>query len=398
MRAPGSLITAGASASITTGAGNHPWEQEMDFLLKNWHAWIWSAGILAITIVIALSVHRVLFMVLNRMARKKGSVLINSLVQHSRKPSSWIFPLLALLVAVPEIRLPETVLTPVQRVIGLGLIAAFAWLVILFSEVLSDVIAARYRVDVADNLAARRIQTQIQVLHRIVTVIVGFVAIAVMLMTFPAIRQIGTSLLASAGLAGLVVGIAMKNTLSSLIAGIQIAFTQPIRLEDVVVVEGEWGWIEAIETTYVVVRIWDLRRLILPLSYFLEHPFQNWTRQSADLLGSVSLYVDYTVPVEEVRKQLRRIVESTDKWKGEVCVLQVTDADSQTVQLRALVDARDSGTAWDLRCYVRENLIQFLQEKYPHALPRIRAELNRNQNQLDEKAEHNQRSNSVAGA
>jgi small-conductance mechanosensitive channel len=152
-------------------------------------------------------------------------------------------------------------------------------------------------------------------------------------------------------------------------------------LEDAVVVEGEWGWIEQIEMTYVVVRIWDLRRLILPLSYFIEHPFQNWTRQSADLLGAVTFNVDYTVPVEEVRTELRRIVESTDKWKGEVCALQVTDADKQTIQLRALVDARDSGAAWDLRCFVREKLIQFLQDKYPHALPRVRAELSHSHSQ-----------------
>jgi hypothetical protein len=167
---------------------------------------------------------------------------------------------------------------------------------------------------------------------------------------------------------------AMKGTLSSLIAGIQIAFTQPIRIEDAVVVEGEWGWIEEIGTTYVVVRIWDLRRLVLPLSYFIEHPFQNWTRSSSELLGSVFLYVDYTVPVEEVRAELGRIVKSTKLWKGSVCVLQVSDAREGTLQLRAVVDARDSSEAWDLRCYVREKLVQFLQEKYPNALPRVRAE------------------------
>jgi small-conductance mechanosensitive channel len=228
--------------------------------------------------------------------------------------------------------------------------------------------------DLADNLAARRVQTQIEVLHRIVVVIVVVVALSVMLMTFPTIKHIGMSLLASAGLAGLIVGMAMKSTLSSLIAGIQIAFTQPIRIEDVVVVEGEWGWIEEIGTTYVVVRIWDLRRLVLPLSYFIEHPFQNWTRSSSDLLGTVFLYVDYTVPVEEVRAELRRIVESTNLWKGEVCVLQVSDATEQAVQLRALVDAHDSNAAWGLRCFVREKLIQFLQEKYPSALPKVRAE------------------------
>jgi small-conductance mechanosensitive channel len=206
-------------------------------------------------------------------------------------------------------------------------------------------------------------------------VIVVVVALSIMLMTFPTIKHIGMSLLASAGLAGLIVGMAMKSTLSSLIAGIQIAFTQPIRIEDAVVVEGEWGWIEEIGTTYVVVRIWDLRRLVLPLSYFIEHPFQNWTRNSADLLATVFLYVDYAVPVEEVRAELRRIVESTKLWKGEVCVLQVSDATEHTLQLRALMDAHDSSAAWDLRCFVREKLIQFLQEKYPNALPKIRAEL-----------------------
>jgi small-conductance mechanosensitive channel len=162
-----------------------------------------------------------------------------------------------------------------------------------------------------------------------------------------------------------------------LLAGIQIALTQPIRLQDAVIVEGEWGWIEEITTTYVVVKIWDLRRLILPLTYFVERPFQNWTRTTANLLGSVFLYVDYSVPVDEVRAELRRILESTDRWLGEVCVLQVTDAREQTVELRALADAKDSGVAWDLRCLIRERLIAFIKERYPHALPRTRVALER---------------------
>jgi small-conductance mechanosensitive channel len=347
----------------------------MEFILKNWHTWMWSVSILAAAILIALAVHAVLFLVLTRLARRKGDVFINSLVDHGQRPSRWILPLLTLIVALPAARLSGSVLTPIVRAAGLGLIAATAWLVILISQILSDLISARYRIDLVDNLSARRVQTQIEVLHRIVVVIVVVIALSIMLMTFPTIKHIGMSLLASAGLAGLIVGMAMKSTLSSLIAGIQIAFTQPIRIEDVVVVEGEWGKIEEIGTTYVVVRIWDLRRLVLPLSYFIEHPFQNWTRRNADLLGNVLLYVDYTVPVEEVRAELRRIVKSTNLWKGEVCVLQVTDASEHTIQIRALVDARDSGEAWDLRCYVREKLIQFLQEKYPNALPRVRAEL-----------------------
>ena len=351
-------------------------EAQLDAIFANWHGPLLSAGVLVGAILLALVAYAVLFTVLRRLARRKGDVFVTSVVRHGQRPSRWILPLLTLLVALPAARLPENVETLLERTTGLGLIAAAAWLVILVSQISSDLISARYRIDLADNLAARRVQTQIQVLHRIVTAIVVVVAASVMLMTFPAIKHIGVSLLASAGLAGLIVGMAMKSTLSSLIAGIQIAFTQPIRIEDAVVVEGEWGWIEEIGTTYVVVRIWDLRRLVLPLSYFIEHPFQNWTRNSADLLGSVLLYlyVDYTVPVEEVRAELRRIVESTNLWKGEVCVLQVTDATEHTLQLRALVDARDSSAAWGLRCCVREKLIQFLQEKYPNALPRVRAE------------------------
>lgn len=221
---------------------------------------------------------------------------------------------------------------------------------------------------------ARRIQTQFQMLRRIVIILVVVLALAVTLMTFPPIKQIGESILASAGLASLVVGMAMRSTFSNLIAGAQIAFTQPFRLDDAVVVEGEWGWIEEIGTMYVVVRLWDLRRLVLPLSYFLDHPFQNWTRSTADLLGSCFLYTDYTAPLDAIREELRRICGSTPLWSGKVCVLQVTDCKEQTMQLRALMDARNSSEAWDLRCLVREKLIDFLQKNYPQSLPRIRGE------------------------
>lgn len=233
----------------------------------------------------------------------------------------------------------------------------------------------KFRTDVPDNLEARAVETQVQVLRRVVVVLVSIVAIGAGLMTFPTIRQIGTSLLASAGLAGLIVGMAMRPTLANLLAGVQIALTQPIRLQDAVVVEGEWGWIEEITTTYVVVKIWDLRRLVLPLTYFVEKPFQNWTRTTARLLASVYLYVDYSVSVEELRAELRRILESTDLWMGQVCSLQVTDAREQTVELRALADARDSDAAWDLRCLIREKLLAYLQQRSPGALPRARVVL-----------------------
>ena len=341
----------------------------------DWDEYLWAAGILVGAVFIGLVVHFILFAILKRLARRKGDIIVNSLVRHARGPSKWILPLLAVLAALPEAPLPQRIMTILEHATGLGLIAALAWLVILCSEITSDILAGRYRVDVADNLFARRIQTQFHIIHRIVVVLVFIVTIAIMLMTFPAIKHIGMSILASAGLAGLIVGLAMKGTLSNLIAGVQIAFAQPFRLEDAVVVEGEWGWIEEIGTMYVVVRIWDLRRLVVPLSYFLDHPFQNWTRTSSDLLGSVYLNVDYSVPVDEVRKELRRICESTKLWKGSVCVLQASDATEHTVQLRALVDARNAGDAWDLRCLVRERLLQYLQERYPRSLPRYRAEI-----------------------
>jgi len=346
----------------------------MQHPIDTWHIWLWATGTLTIAVALAIASHWIIFSALERVARRRESVFAQSLVRHGRTPAYFILPLLAVLVALPLASIPADIFGPFQRIVGLGLIGSFGWMVILFSAVIFDLMSSRYRLDVEDNLAARRTQTQILMLHRIVVVLVAIVTLSIMLMTFPAIKHIGISLLASAGLAGLVIGTAMKSTLSNLIAGVQIAFTQPIRLEDAVVVEGEWGWIEEIGTTYVVVRIWDLRRLVLPLSYFLEHPFQNWTRSSAELLGSVFLQVDYTVPVDELRKELRRIVGSSRLWRGQVCVLQVTDATANGIQLRALIDAHDSSACWDLRCHVREKLIEYLRENYPQSLPRVRTE------------------------
>jgi small-conductance mechanosensitive channel len=194
-------------------------------------------------------------------------------------------------------------------------------------------------------------------------------------MGFDSFRTLGTGILASAGLASLMIGLAAQKIFGNFLAGIQIAFTQPIRVDDVVIVENEWGKIEEITLTYVIVRIWDLRRLVLPISYFIEKPFQNWTRVSADLLGTVLIYTDYTIPVNEVREELNRILKSSDKWDGKVSGLQVTNTTERTMELRALMSAADASIAWDLRCEVRGKLIEFIQKKYPDALPKARAEL-----------------------
>lgn len=344
------------------------------YFLNNWHSLALSAGFLAGAIILALVAHAIVFWILHRLARRKGSVVGHSLVSHGERPTRWIFPLFAVLVILPGLPLPSKAMDAMEHITGLGLIAASAWLVILVVEIFSDLLSGRYRIDVANNLEARRIQTQLQMLHRVVVILVTLITIAIMLMTFPAIKHIGESLLASAGLATLVVGIAMKGTLSNLIAGIQIAFAQPFRIEDAVVIEGEWGWIEEIGTMYVVVRIWDLRRLVVPLSYFLDHPFQNWTRTGADLLAHCYIYTDYSVPIEALRAELRKICESTKLWNGKVCVLQVSQLEQFTVQLRALMDARNSSDAWDLRCLVREGLINFLHTNYPGSLPRYRGD------------------------
>jgi small-conductance mechanosensitive channel len=308
-------------------------------------------------------------------ARRTGNVFDEALLRQESGPAKAFFPFLALFLALPAIPIPSPAAKPVDRVVTLALIASIGWMVSRFTDAVVDYASARYGVAAHDNLAARKLQTRFQLLHRIAVIVIAFVTLSVMLMTFPSIRRLGLTMFASAGVAGLVLGLAARPMLSNVIAGLQVAFTEPIRLDDVVVVEGEWGWIESIGTTYVVVRIWDLRRLVLPLSYFIERPFQNWTRVTADLLGTVFLYTDYTVPVDTVRAELHRILESSGMWDGKVWGLQVTNATERTLELRALMSAPDSPTAWDLRCHVREKLIGFLQETYPHCLPRTRADI-----------------------
>jgi hypothetical protein len=258
-----------------------------------------------------------------------------------------------------------------EHTTGLCLIAATARPAILSSRSPPEFLSRRFRIDVADNpLAPDPNSIPDAAPHRSSYGGRGSDHAD----DLPAIRQIGMSILAAAGLSSLVVGLAMQSTLSNLIAGVQIAFAQPFRLDDAVVVEGEWGWIEEIGTMYVVVRIWDLRRLVLPLSYFLNHPFQNWTRSNANLLGSCFIFTDYTAPLDAIREELQRICQSTPLWSGKVCVLQVSDCSERTMQLRALMDARNSSDAWDLRCLVREKLIDFLQRNYPQCLPRVRGQ------------------------
>jgi small-conductance mechanosensitive channel len=288
-----------------------------------------------------------------------------------------ILPLLAVILGAPTLAFSRQAEQVIQNAVSLLLIGTIAVILLQFLSALAKLVVQRHRIDVADNREARAIYTQVMVLKRIGSVVIVVFAIASMLMVFESVRRFGTAIIASAGVAGIIIGFAAQKSIATLLAGFQIAMTQPIRIDDVVIVENEWGRIEEITLTYVVVKIWDLRRLVLPITYFIETPFQNWTRTSAELLGTVFLYLDYTVPMNALRAELTRILNESPLWDKKVSVLQVTDTKERVIEVRALMSARDAGQAFDLRCEVREKLIDFLQQNYPHALPRTRANLER---------------------
>ena len=253
-------------------------------------------------------------------------------------------------------------------------ILGLAWLGLGLSGVAAARIERRHPVDVADNLTARAVHTQLRVLLRVVRITVVVLALALALMTFPGARHVGAGLLASAGLAGLAVALAVKPVLSNLFAGLQIAFAQPIRIDDVVVVEGHWGRIEEIASTHVVVKVWDERRLLLPLTWFLEKPFENWTRRSARMLGTVVVWTDPGAPVDAIRARLDALCRGDPDWDGRVAEIQVVDTSERAMAIRALVSAADAGRLWSLRCRVREGLLAFLARAHPEALPRVRTD------------------------
>ncbi|MEQ9638914.1 MAG: mechanosensitive ion channel family protein [Alphaproteobacteria bacterium] len=341
------------------------------------HPWlIWGASLVAVVAMVTVA-HLIVFAIAARATGRTDSVIDEALVRRGRRPTLWVVWLLVVLALLPKMPTDAATLDAVRRVVSVLLTGAIGWLAIALTGVIEDYVEARFDITQADNLTARQMHTRIRVLRRVAVAVIAVITVCLMLMSFPAVRQIGVSLFASAGIAGLVIGMAARPALSNLIAGLQIALTDPVRIDDVVIVEGEWGWIEEITSTYVVVRIWDLRRLIVPLSYFIENPFQNWTRRSADILGTVFLYADYRVPVAEVRQAFFDIVATSDLWDGKVKVFQVTNAGAESVELRALMSAGSAGQAWDLRCFVREELLAWLQANHPDSLPRMRVELER---------------------
>ena len=337
-------------------------------------AWLVGIGLLVGAAAIALLVHGLLGRLLYRIAGRV-SPFLEILLARSSTPAAMLMVVIALGAALPVTGFAGTTTAQIGHGLVIVTVLALGWGAINAVDLAGEIYVRRFRIDVDDNLLARKHVTQVRILRRAVQTLIVLLTVATALMTIDTVRQYGVSLFASAGAAGLIVGLSARPVLSNLIAGIQIAMTQPIRLEDSVVVEGEWGWIENIASTYVVVRLWDLRRLIVPLTYFIEKPFQNWTYERSELIGTVLLHVDYSVPVARVREKLSDIVKAHPLWDGKVVNLQVTDTPGTMVELRALVSARNASATFDLRCDVREALIAFLQTEYPKALPRQRAEI-----------------------
>jgi small-conductance mechanosensitive channel len=346
-----------------------------------WHGWFFVLFLMCAALVFSNAIHWVIFRVLRRKQQEPGAKEIgfNSglhLHQHLGKPARAIFILTCLFLVQHYLPVSHAIHHIVVQTLAVAMVLAMGWFVVGVVYIAERVLLRRFDISVADNVRARRVRTQFQVFRRVIVAFVMIVTVGAALYTFHDARlwRAGTGLLASAGLASLLLATAAKSTASNFLAGMQIAFTQPIRLDDVVIVQGEYGNVEEINSAYVVIRCWDLRRLIVPLSYFIENSFQNWTRSSADILGYAYLYLDYSVPIDPIREELRRIVSSSKLWDGKVVNVQITNLKEHTMEVRCLISAANSGNSSDLCSLIREKMIEFVRANYPNGLPRTRLE------------------------
>lgn len=347
-------------------------EQIRHFTLDHFSQFLQGVGVITGALLGGWLLKWVIFRVLSAYQHWFPHVWVEAILLKLSKPLSYFLPLLLLSTALPLIPFTPEPLEVLRRMMEIALTCAFAWFLIGWVNVVQYQIRKKHQLDKADNIRERRLFTQLQFIRRMVIIFIVFFAACLILMSFPTVRKIGAGLVTSAGIAGVILGFAAQRSLANLLAGFQIAFTQPMRIDDVLVVENEWGRVEEITLTYVVMRLWDQRRLVLPINYFIEKPFQNWTRTNAELLGTVFLYLDYTAPIEALRQELSRVLKETALWDERVGILQVTDSKERTLELRILVSARDSSAAYDLRCFVREKMVDFIQKNYPACLPLTR--------------------------
>lgn len=322
-----------------------------------------------IAILAALAVHWIAFTILRRLARRSHSESDTVLVRRLARPTRYALIGLALVMTAREIPAFDTIW---QKVAGFVMPALVGWIALSILHALVEAMKLRADITVADNLAARRRRTKLTMLNRIATFLIVFVTVGLVLLSIPGVRDVGLTLVASAGLAGLAVGAAAQPALKNLIAGVQMALTEPINIDDVVIIEGEWGWIEDIRTTYVVVKIWDERRLIVPTTQFLEGAFQNWTKKTSQLLGTVFLYLDPATRIGPIRAEFERQVRANPRWDQRVQVTQVTETKRDAIEVRLLMSAKDSPTLFDLRCDIREGMLEFLADNQPEAFAKLR--------------------------
>ncbi|MDD2278436.1 MAG: mechanosensitive ion channel [Bacteroidales bacterium] len=309
----------------------------------------------------------------------KEKLIRRRIIRRAIIPSLLLVLLISLRLNLPILFSDEDLLANAAQFTTILLIIAGAWVAINAMAITRIIILSNYDLKQKNNLLARKMHTQLRIIERVILFTIIFFAVASILMTFESIRRIGISLFASAGVAGLILGLAAQKVIGSMLAGIQLAITQPIRIDDVVIVENEWGWIEEITLTYVVVRLWDKRRLVVPSTYFIEKPFQNWTRTSAQIMGTVFIYTDYTMPIEPLRNVFEEILKQSGIWDGQVANVQVTNSTNHSLELRFLMSAIDSPTLWDLRVFAREKLVEFMQQNYPEKLPRARVMIDKDE-------------------
>ncbi|MBB4006731.1 mechanosensitive ion channel family protein [Allorhizobium taibaishanense] len=333
--------------------------------------WAVSLVVLALAFVIGVLIQRVVFRVLTRLTENRD-LFWRSLVQRTYRPLRLAILTWTLSIGTTIAPLSDRATGLMRHALLLCFVILLGWMARTALHIWVTVYLRRFKLDAEDNLLARKHVTQSRIMERVAATGIIALTISAVLMSFPAVRQYGVSLLASAGVAGIVLGLALQPMLKNLFAGLQLAITQPIRIDDALIVEGEFGHVEEITSTYVVVKLWDWRRLVLPLNYFIEKPFQNWTREGAALIGTVMVYLDYSVPVATLREKTEEIVKAAPLWDGKVFNLAVTDLKDQVMEIRILVSATSAGKTFDLRCHVREKLMEYIQQSYPDALPRLR--------------------------
>jgi len=330
-------------------------------------------GIVAVLLgmLVKFIIHKIFLL----LSRWWDSVVIKSTIKHLRHPVGVFIPILFLNFSLSLMEMDAVYRLPITKVLEVALTIVFALILVRVIDVLEDYFFLKYDLNKENNLKERKIRTQLQFVRKFIVSLIILITAAIILLSFESMRKIGAGLLTGVGIGGIIIGFAAQKSLGNLLAGFQIAFTQPIRIDDVLVVEGEWGRVEEITLTYVVVSIWDQRRLILPITYFIEKPFQNWTRVSADLLGTVFLYMDYSIPIEPLRQELTKLLTINPLWDKRVNVVQVTDTNKDgSIEIRLLMSASSSSRAFDLRCMVREAMITFIQTNYPESLPKKRLE------------------------